>query len=87
MKNTIEIWAKSVATIALLILIIQWSWNQFMPLFGIPELNLFSATGLFALVFIGVSIISVAWNYQVRPHEHYYHEIKGQQENSTNASQ
>jgi hypothetical protein len=66
--NTIKDAALVVATFGALGLLIQWSWNQFFPLFGLPELNILQAIALFILVFLTISLVSIAWNYHVKQH-------------------
>lgn len=64
--NTIKDVLFVFATIGVAGLLIQWSWNEFFPLFGIPELNILQAISLFFLVFFTVSLVSFAWNYHVK---------------------
>ena len=66
--NTIKSVVIFIATVAALGLLIQWSWNQFFPLFGLPELNILQAIALFILMFLTISSVSIAWNYHVKQH-------------------
>lgn len=45
-----------------IILIIQFGWNEVSPLYGYPELTILQSIGLFASVYLSVYCISVAWH-------------------------
>lgn len=68
MLNMIKSVVIFIATVAALGLLIQWSWNQFFPLFGFPELNILQAIALFILVFLTISLGLMTWNYHVKQH-------------------
>lgn len=76
----IEYWGKSIATFILVVLIVQWSWNEIMPIFRIPELNILQALALVLIVVIPTVLISIAWRSSEKPVQHFHYNInsKGQ---------
>ena len=72
----VENWIRTIATVAAVVLILQWGWNQFFPLFGWPELNILQATGLFAVVFLAIACASIAWNSQKTSVPHFHYDVK-----------
>ena len=85
MKNTIELWAKILAMMAFVSLVIQWSWNMTMSIFGLPEINILHALGLFVLVYLVTTIISIAWHAHTPPANQFI--VQGQNQNNTDGIQ
>lgn len=75
MQNNLERIGMGLATIGILAVGFQWSWNCWSWMFGLPEINIFHGLS-FTFVLIAVPVmISMAWHSQVNvntvQHIHY----------------